>query len=222
METPFFYREFRATTGSTGTYPYYVRVKYQEHLTRMTLLQRAMNSENQDAWDEFSSIYEGFILIFLRKFRIPEQESEDITQKVMVKLWKNLSKYDRSKAKFRTWLVTIIRNTSISHMESISKFKHVSAESVQLFKLIEDERQNVLEDYYEAEWQSYIANIALKNVSKHFRGNAVQVFKLALKGKDFSEIASTLNIKEISARNLKNRVKVVIVKEIERLRKELE
>ncbi|MBF0197208.1 MAG: RNA polymerase sigma factor [Planctomycetes bacterium] len=201
---------------------YFTLVKYEEHNTRMTLLQRASNPSNMDAWEEFSSVYSNFILILLRKFSIPQQECEDITQKVMVRLWKNLDKYDKSRAKFRTWLITIIRNTAITHMTEVSKKTHISADSADLFHLLEDDRQDFIEERYETEWQEYITQLALKNVSGHFRGHAIEVFKLALQGKEIKEIATMLDIKDQTVRNLTNRVKVVIVKEIERLRNELE
>jgi RNA polymerase sigma factor (sigma-70 family) len=194
----------------------------QDHLTRLTLLQRACDSENQDAWQEFSEIYRDFIHIFLNKFQIPTQESEDITQQVMLRLWKYLGSYDSSKAKFRTWLVTIIRNTAMTHMSSLSKSNHISADSNELFILVEDDRQNVLEERYESEWKDYITKLALKNVGKQFRGNTINSFKLSLKGKSIPDIAVQLEMKDQSVRNSINRVKVVMIVEIQRLRKELE
>lgn len=39
-------------------------------------------------------------------------ETEDITAEVFVKVWKNLGKFDPEK-NFKTWLFTIVRNTTI-------------------------------------------------------------------------------------------------------------
>ena len=46
--------------------------------------------------------------------------------------------------------------------------------------------------------------------------------KLSLSGKDTEDIAAELNLKVQSVRNLKNRVKVALIKEVMRLRTELE
>lgn len=43
------------------------------------------------------------------------QETEDITQDVFVKMWKNLKKFDQ-KQKFSTWLYAVARNTSIDFL----------------------------------------------------------------------------------------------------------
>jgi RNA polymerase sigma factor (sigma-70 family) len=195
---------------------------YTEHITRHTLLKRASNPEDGEAWTEFVDIYHNFIKIFLIKLRIPQQESEDITQLILVRLWKNLSKYDSNVAKFRTWLVTIIRNTAYSHMTSMSKKQHVSLDGTEILALMADDRQDELEKRYENEWEIYITKLALKNVSKNFRGQAVEAFTMTLDGKSTQEISTTLELKPQSVRNLKNRVKVSVIKEIERLRTELE
>ncbi len=42
-------------------------------------------------------------------------ESEDITQEVFVKVWKNLKKFDQ-KRNFKTWLFTIAKNSSIDFL----------------------------------------------------------------------------------------------------------
>ena len=39
-------------------------------------------------------------------------EAEDITQEIFVKVWRNLSRFDRSKS-FKSWLFTIAKNTLV-------------------------------------------------------------------------------------------------------------
>jgi RNA polymerase sigma factor (sigma-70 family) len=191
-------------------------------VTRQTLLQRACDPSNEDAWEEFVDFYQKFIIFFLLKMNIPRRDSEDITQQVLLRLWKNISKYDRERAKFRTWLVTIIRNTAYSHMTSQSKSNYLSLDSSEWVLLISDDKQKELEEHYEKEWRTHLTQVALDNISKNFRGQAIEVFKLSLEGKETDEVAAGLNIKPQSVRNLKNRVKLALIKEVERLRSELE
>ncbi len=42
------------------------------------------------------------------------EESNDISQEVFVKVWKNLKKFDQ-KQNFKTWIFSIARNTTIDH-----------------------------------------------------------------------------------------------------------
>ena len=92
-----------------------------EFLTRNTLLQRAQNPKDEQAWEEFVSFYETFIFILLRQMNIPYQDCDDLTQAVLIKVWKKLATFDPARAKFRTWLSTLIRNTVINHWDSLSR-----------------------------------------------------------------------------------------------------
>lgn len=51
-----------------------------------------------------------------------ESEAEDIVQKVFVKVWKNLAKFDREQ-NFKTWIFTIARNTAVDYLR---KNKNIS------------------------------------------------------------------------------------------------
>jgi RNA polymerase sigma-70 factor (ECF subfamily) len=48
--------------------------------------------------------------------------AEDISQETFLKAWKNLKKYDKRSSKFKTWLLSIARNTAIDYLR---KKKHV-------------------------------------------------------------------------------------------------
>jgi RNA polymerase sigma-70 factor (ECF subfamily) len=50
------------------------------------------------------------IYSFVYHFGGNNQEVEDITQEVFVKVWRNLKRFDRNK-KFKTWIFTIAKNT---------------------------------------------------------------------------------------------------------------
>ncbi|MFH1111944.1 MAG: sigma-70 family RNA polymerase sigma factor [Patescibacteria group bacterium] len=49
---------------------------------------------------------------FVYRFTNNIQDTDDITQEVFVKVWKNLKKFDQTK-NFKTWLFTIAKNTAI-------------------------------------------------------------------------------------------------------------
>jgi len=52
------------------------------------------------------------IYSFVYRYVRNEQEAEDITQEVFVKVWRNLKKFDQDKS-FKTWIFSIAKNTSI-------------------------------------------------------------------------------------------------------------
>lgn len=74
------------------------------------------------------------IYSFVYRYVGSEQEAEDITQEVFVKVWRNLKKFDRSK-KFKTWIFSIAKNTSIDYLRKkkaipFSNFKNEEGENI--------------------------------------------------------------------------------------------
>ena len=90
--------------------------------TQQTLIQRAQNQDDHQAWDDFVSYYESFIKMVLRKAKISLNDEDDLVQKVLLRIWKGLPNYAKEKARFRTWLSTIIRNTVITHINHYNSF----------------------------------------------------------------------------------------------------
>jgi len=56
------------------------------------------------------------IYSFVYRYVGDEQETEDITQEVFVKMWRNLKKFDKNK-KFQTWIFSIAKNASLGFLK---------------------------------------------------------------------------------------------------------
>ncbi|VGO16312.1 hypothetical protein PDESU_04903 [Pontiella desulfatans] len=196
----------------------------EEFLTRNTLLQRAKDPKDERAWSEFVSYYETFIFILLRQMNVPQQDCDDLTQAVLVKVWKKLAMFDRERAKFRTWLSTLIRNTVINHWDVQTrrwrreeKYGEVQTEPPP--GLPSSPEFDVI---YQKEWEAYITNLAMKNVRGEFKDNAMQVFEMALNNSSTAEIAEQLDLHTATVTRLKNRVRDRLILEVRNLREELE
>lgn len=50
-----------------------------------------------------------------------KEEAENVLQDSFVKIWKSIHQYDAAKGRLFTWLVTICRNTAISHLRREGK-----------------------------------------------------------------------------------------------------
>ena len=55
------------------------------------------------------------VFLFAKTYVKQDQEAEDVTQEVFVKVWKNIKKYDPEK-KFKTWIFQITKNTCIDFL----------------------------------------------------------------------------------------------------------
>ncbi len=65
---------------------------------------------DEEALENLIKRYLKPIYSFTFRFVRNSQETEDITQNVFVKVWKNLKKFDQKK-KFKTWIFAIAKNT---------------------------------------------------------------------------------------------------------------
>lgn len=80
-----------------------------EDQTSYTLLQRACDLGDDQAWEEFVQHYRRFILYILHRMGVAERDVEDLSQQILVALTRDLPGYDSSRTRFRTWLSVVIR-----------------------------------------------------------------------------------------------------------------
>ena len=188
--------------------------------TRQTLLMRAKNPDDQAAWEEFVAYYKGFLKVVIYKINPSTALSEDFLQSVLLEIWRSLPRFevDVERAKFRTWLSVLVRNTVLNQIKKEQKQNKIRKELEPHIQPSEPE----LDQMVQREWELHISRLALENISKRFTGKAMEVFNMSLQGQTIGSICSELELTPESAYTLKNRVKKYLVREIKRLRSELE
>jgi len=197
------------------------------YLTRDSLLFRVKEKGDNEAWAEFISLYQPFVNIFLRKLPIAKTHSEDIAQEIMVEIWNSIGKFDpEGSAKFRTWLISLIRNHAYQYMKKVysnrNREARYAADHQQFTFDSEAIDSGQFDQLYQKEWEAYVSTLALKIVKDKFVGNAIKIFEMSLDGKSAAVIAEKLKIKHETVYQLRNRVKSALIKEIARLRQQLE
>jgi len=190
--------------------------------TQYSLLQRAVDLKDNEAWEIVFDKYRHFIFGVLKHLGVPTNDIEDLAQQVLSALTQSLPNYDRNKAKFRVWLSTIIRNKTNSYFR-----KHYNRQR-SLNQLTNENHVRAyvsvpeIEKIIEKKWAIYIANQAMYRVRKVFRGKAIEVFELNLHGYSASCIAKKTQLTVATVYTLKKRVKKRFYLEIRQLAFELE
>jgi RNA polymerase sigma-70 factor, ECF subfamily len=59
--------------------------------------------------------YTTLVYNFVYRF-VGKDNASDVTQDVFIKVWKNIKNFDIEKSSFKTWLFTIVRNTTIDFL----------------------------------------------------------------------------------------------------------
>ena len=194
----------------------------QAHQTRHTLLRRARDGGDERAWDELVQHYRRFIHHILKELGVAIDDAEDLSQQILVVLNRDLASYDRSRARFRTWFGTVIRNVAFEH------FRKEKSTQKKLHRFgCEQALDGVgatpeVTGLIEREWSTYIANVAMENVRSLFKGQAIEVFELSLEGHSADEIAERSGLTVASVYTLRKRVKKRLYLEIRALSEDLE
>lgn len=183
--------------------------------TRKTLLERVRDSYDESSWDDFVLYYQPFIYQVLKNMNLKHHECEDLSQTVLLKLWKSLPefRYDKEKGRFRGWLCKITGNTVKSYF--VKKNREVIGDVPQKITIPE------VEKITEKEWKVYISNLAWKNIEKDLAPRAKEVFLKITKGETTPDVASSMSISESSVYVYKKRIQDRLIKEIKKLEKEL-
>jgi len=194
-----------------------------QYQTRYSLLERALDPHDEEAWQRLYGIYEKFIYHILRQMNTSENDIADIAQQCVIKLMRDLKNYDRTKGQFRSWFRTVVRNTALMYFRK----EGIAASKMELYEehvtnLENGGREALFEIYVENEWKEYLYRMGIERVQARFRGRGVEVFELAMKGMKTQEIAEELKLPVNTVQTLRNRVKKALSAEIKNLLAELE
>lgn len=193
--------------------------------TRQTLLEKIRDKHDENSWEDFVFYYKQYIYVVVRSMNLTHHDAEEIVQMVLLKVWEKLPdfQYDREKGRFRGWLCrvtgNIVKNFLRSRKSQINRVE----------KLKQQEEINYLnsvslpeiENIASREWETYIANIAWKNIENSFNDHVKECFLLMSDEVPVPEIAVKLSISESSVYVYKKRVLDRLFAEINRLERDL-
>ncbi|MDF7798607.1 sigma-70 family RNA polymerase sigma factor [Pontiellaceae bacterium B1224] len=195
---------------------------FEEKQTSYTLLQRACDLHDEQAWVEFSNHYRRFIYYILNQMGVDAADIEDISQQVLILLTRDLERYDRSKARFRTWLSMVIRNAALTYFRTKNRhLKRIHAFGEE-FEIGREDLPSEIDQWIEAEWEEYVVEVALERVRDVFKGQAVTVFEMGMDGLSAAEVADKTGLSVASVYTLRKRVKKRLFLEVRALVAELE
>ena len=194
----------------------------EEWETRHSLLIRAKDLSNEEAWAEFVTYYEKFIYHLLHRLNINADDFYDLVQDILVKLWKNLNSYEERRAKFRSWLAFVVRNTVYDYFDREKRRNKALRREHEIANHLRETPVTEVEAMIEKEWIIYVTDLAMQRMEKVFSGKAIRVFSLSLDGMSVEQIAEQLNLQKTSVYTLRNRVKARYIKEIHALMGQLE
>ena len=87
--------------------------------TRPSLILRVRDPNDADAWNQFATLYRPVILRLARRKGIQTADAEDLAQQVLLSVAGAIERWqpDQQRARFRTWLQTIVRNAILNAVQ---------------------------------------------------------------------------------------------------------
>ncbi len=191
-----------------------------EKMTRETLIIRLKKQYDEHAWNEFSSIYSGFIHAILFKMNVNSGDKDDLAQEILLKSWKNIPKFDynRERGKFRNWLGRIVSNTVKNYYRSTASRRKAHSGSQETYEHFSEPD---IEKIAQEEWRTFISNMAWENVKETLPDISRECFELLSQGMSPTEVSEKLDIKYNNVCVYKKRVINKISHEILRLEEDL-
>jgi RNA polymerase sigma-70 factor (ECF subfamily) len=76
----------------------------------LLILRLSICPMDAEAWDQFVRRYSPTIYKWCCRYRLQDADARDVTQNVFAALLRRLEKFDRSRARFRSWLYRVVEN----------------------------------------------------------------------------------------------------------------
>lgn len=175
--------------------------------TSTTLLAGLHDNKNSAVWREFDRRYRPILQGFARRLGLRTDDAADVAQEVLFQFVRDYGrgKYDRSKGRLRTWLMTIMHRRVVDHHRACGVRREKRGSS----GLVNISAEADLEAAWESERKARLLAQALVELKDTSRTNeqTLKAFELyVLKHRPAEEVAETLDITVAAVYVAKNRV----------------
>lgn len=194
--------------------------------TRLTLLEKIKDQHNDVAWSDFVYYYRNYIFSIVKRMNLSDDDSQEVVQMVLIKLWNELPDftYSPGKGRFRGWLCSVTGNTVKNYLRDVkSRFVTLDPDQeipdahpgIKTFNLPE------IETIAEEEWAEYLPKLAWKNIKGQFNEIMDKLFTMMHEGKSNQEIAKALDTSVDNIYVYKQRIREKLRPEMDKLTEEL-
>lgn len=179
----------------------------------LELLSAILKHNDSKANNELYGFYTDEIKKHIKKkFRLTEEDAEDLTSDTVVKMLSNLITYENDKSNFRTWVITIADNTVINHKNKLSNniehFVYTHIEDIDKNEFIEIPTQESFEE-------TFSMNSTLNYITSDLDEDSTDmIHKKYVEGKTHKEIGVHYSLTSTTVSNKINYIKTKMRKKM--------
>jgi len=177
------------------------------------LIKRCLSGD-QLAWDAIVRQYRRKVFNVAYKFVGRQEEAEDLTQDIFLKVFRSLGTFDR-RANFQTWLISVSRNLCIDHYRSVRQERQAIDHTVDPNELTPASHEPGPVAAIEQEDRVVLLREALAALSASLR---TAVLMRDIQELSYQEIADRLGLPEGTVKSRINRGRNELARQIRRMR----
>ena len=186
-------------------------------VTRVTLLMRLRDLQNQPAWEEFVEIYTPLIYGYCRSRGLQEVDAADVAQESMRSVTRAIGKfeYNPQRGKFRNWLLTVVQSKLHNFLAQQQRQPALAGETTLQHK-IDSHSPHSDESAWEADYYRTIFDWAAKRIRGEFQESTWQAFwQTTIDERDGKQVAESLSMSVGAVYVAKSRVIARLKQEIQ-------
>lgn len=173
------------------------------------LVRRCLAGDSS-AWEDIVRLHNRRIYSLCYRFTNSQDDAQDLTQDVFIRVYRTLVSYDADKGAFTTWIMTLTRNLLVDHFrrskqdrvtDSIDAGLGEEEDSLSLSNRLED-RGPTPDDQLASKETQKLVQQALARLSPELRE---AVILRDLQDMDYKEIAKVLRVPEGTVKSRINR-----------------
>ena len=198
------------------------------YATRRSLIDRVKNWDDQVSWKLFMDTYSPLVYSVAFKAGLTNAEADDAVQETMISIAKNIREfhYDPAIGKFRNW---VIKTTTFRVGDQLRKRKKLPPprsrtrddNTTATIDRLPDPASLNLERMCELEWEKHIRDLAVEKLKNKIRPKHFQILDMyVLKEWAPARVAKTAGVSVAFVYLIGHRVKKLLIKEAEELKKQ--
>lgn len=189
--------------------------------TRVSLIIRLRQPGNQEAWQEFVSLYEPLICRLAARKGFQHADAQDILQDVLVAVSKGIERFEigEDRGRFRGWLFRISRNLIINAIEKRQRVVFGSSDSDICERLAQEPALSPQEhSAYVLEFRRELFQWAARKIRPEFQPATWSLFwRTSVEGEAIADAARELGLSIGAAYAARCRILTRLRKTIEEL-----
>lgn len=167
-------------------------------ITRSSLLIRLRDARDEDAWAEFTAVYEPVIYRMTRRRGMQDADAREVVQEVLMSIVSAIDRFDlESSGSFRGWLSKITRNATIDRLRRIaSRAETIDASGV-IRKLEQAVSNENISEEFDRDRREQLFRWAAGQVRRRTgEVNWMAFWRTSVDGRSVAEVARELEIQE--------------------------